>query len=121
MHTCPVCGYDALEAPPADFLICSSCGTEFGLDDEVRTHEELRREWLRRGAEWFSEFRPAAIGWDPYEQLVNAGLADHVASTPKRRWAISVTIDVQGAQSEIADPPPLRRSRERRGPEVVYA
>ena len=30
MNLCPVCGYRGLEAPPANFLICPCCGTEFG-------------------------------------------------------------------------------------------
>ena len=33
MFQCPVCGYDQLPGPPANFSICSCCGTEFGNDD----------------------------------------------------------------------------------------
>jgi hypothetical protein len=66
-----VCGYSKLERPPADFTICPSCGTEFELDDEICSHEELRRVWLRCGAPWFSETEHPPHGWQKYraEQL----------------------------------------------------
>lgn len=53
-HTCPVCGYAQLVGPPKDYLICPSCGTEFGSDDVAVTHEELRIAWLAAGSPWFS-------------------------------------------------------------------
>ena len=71
-YVCPVCGYSGLELPAADFTICSSCGTEFELDDEIRTHDELRRAWLAAGAPWFSAAVRPPVGWREYriEQLV---------------------------------------------------
>ena len=71
-YVCPVCGYAALERPAADFTICPSCGTEFELDDEIKTHAELRKLWLESGAKWFSESIKPPAGWREYriEQLV---------------------------------------------------
>lgn len=73
-YTCPVCGYSAMPDPPKDFNICPCCGTEFEYHDARRSHEELRQEWLRQGARWFSEATPPPEWWDPYRQLALAGL-----------------------------------------------
>lgn len=80
-HTCPVCGFAGLDEPHADasgeasFAICPSCGTQFGHDDATRTHEELRRLWLKEGARWWSEATAAPKGWSARAQLSAAGLA----------------------------------------------
>jgi hypothetical protein len=74
-HTCLVCGYsDDIEFYPRDYSICSCCGTEFGFDDRVLTHEQLREAWISHGYPWFYANEPQPIDWDPYAQLVNAGL-----------------------------------------------
>lgn len=73
LYTCPVCGYDKLSEPPVNHLICPSCGTEFEYDDFMTSHEELRKEWLAKGAPWFSRVTPKPINWDGYQQLVQAG------------------------------------------------
>lgn len=72
MHTCPVCGYDQLPAPPADYEICPSCGTEFGYTDFARSHDELRQQWLATGAPWFATWMTAPPHWDAYRQMVRA-------------------------------------------------
>lgn len=69
MYTCPVCGYDKLSEAPLDFTICPSCGTEFEYDDAFATHIQLRADWLRKGARWWSPVDPQPEGWDPYLQL----------------------------------------------------
>lgn len=53
-YTCPVCFYDKLEEPPADYLICPQCGCEFGVDDFNKSHDELRAEWVAGGSKWWS-------------------------------------------------------------------
>lgn len=55
--------------PAADYHICPSCGTEFGYDDAGRSHAELRANWLRNGARWWSPVDPQPPNWDPYTQL----------------------------------------------------
>jgi hypothetical protein len=55
MNTCPICFYRALPAPPRDYLICPSCGTEFGADDVGSSHSELRAAWEAAGRPWFSQ------------------------------------------------------------------
>ena len=73
MHTCPVCGYAQLEFPPEDFTICPSCGTEFGYQDTMKSHEQLRAEWIASGPLWHSRvIRPPAF-WNPFDQLIQAG------------------------------------------------
>jgi hypothetical protein len=70
VNMCPVCGY-LMQYPPKDHHICPSCGTEFGYDDAGRTHAELRAEWLRAGANWWSPVNPRPGNWEPYIQLNN--------------------------------------------------
>src|SRR5439155_26647356 len=69
---CPVCLFAGLQYPPRDYHICPCCGTEFGNDDAERTFEELREDWLFRGANWF--FGSPPINWDPWLQLSLGGV-----------------------------------------------
>ena len=39
-----------MQDPPRDYNICECCGTEFGNDDDVHTHEVLRVQWIDTGA-----------------------------------------------------------------------
>lgn len=73
-HSCPVCGYDDLDGPPTAYIICQCCGTEFGYHDAERTHEELRCEWIARGASSHSRRRPPPNGWSAIDQLRAARL-----------------------------------------------
>ena len=74
MYVCPVCGYNGLQYPPANFTICPSCYTEFGYDDATLTHEALRREWIQNGMQWeASNITPPPPGWNPVQQLLDAG------------------------------------------------
>ncbi len=73
-YNCPVCGYNQLTRPPKDYLICPSCGTEFGYDDFATTPEELRNEWIANGAHWFSQATLPPLNWNPITQLSKAGL-----------------------------------------------
>lgn len=57
-YTCPVCEFDRLRKPPEDYLICPSCGTQFGYSDANRTHEELRQLWIAHGKRWYSSRIP---------------------------------------------------------------
>lgn len=76
MHTCPVCGYKKLRRPPDDYVICPSCGTEFGYTDSNTTHSDLQREWLAKGAKWHSRVIPQPYGWNGYLQLEDAGFIE---------------------------------------------
>ncbi len=77
-YTCPVCGYQSLPAPPLDFEICPSCGTEFEYHDARRTHADLREEWVREGALWHSRVVQRPDGWDAWLQLLNAGFLEFI-------------------------------------------
>lgn len=101
-HVCPVCAYPYMLDPPVETNICPCCGTEFGFDDFDRSHEQLRTEWLGRGAPWFSHATPPPILWDPIKQLAVAGLislatvapVNNTRETPEERkltdkWTIS--------------------------------
>jgi len=70
---CPVCTYPAMPYPPSNYHICPCCGTEFGNDDALRTHDELRRAWIGSGAHWFFGNPPPM--WNPWQQLEDAKLA----------------------------------------------
>lgn len=73
-YTCPVCGYGGLLYPPENYTICPCCYTEFGYTDFNASHAELRRRWAAAGYPWMSErVTSAPSGWDPIEQLKQAG------------------------------------------------
>lgn len=61
-HTCPVCFFPAMDAPPCDYNICSCCGTEFGADDV--SYAALRHRWVRAGAPWFYGTPPPGWSWE---------------------------------------------------------
>lgn len=71
MYICPVCGYEKLPEPPADFSICHCCGTEFEYDDFDRSYAELRSRWIGKGCPWFSPVDAPPKGWNPIRQLNN--------------------------------------------------
>jgi hypothetical protein len=83
MHTCPVCGYQGLEGPPQDFLICPSCGVEFGYHDANRSAAELRRDWIAQGASWHSTVEQPPRGWNAVRQLSDAGFGHTITEV----WA----------------------------------
>lgn len=91
-YRCPVCFFDKLPYPPADYHICPSCGTEFGNDDAELSHEQLREMWVAGGANWF--FAKAPEHWNPWIQLlrVSSGFARYVP------WS-SFDLRVQGIQT----------------------
>lgn len=74
-YRCLVCGYDQMPHPPRDYSICPCCGVEYGIDDAFDSYLEIRNEWLRRGAPWFSSLKPyvAPMNWRAWEQLDRAG------------------------------------------------
>lgn len=74
-YCCPVCGFEGLEEPPYDeynepsYEVCSCCGFEFGVDDDVETEEGkllaiseaqklFREKWMSEGCLVFSEYYP---------------------------------------------------------------
>lgn len=75
-YICPVCGFGGLSEPPENFVICPSCGTEFGYTDFMRTHDELRRRWIDGGLKWHSRVIPEPPNWErrKYAQLKNIGI-----------------------------------------------
>ena len=70
-YTCPVCFYNQLDEPAAEYNICPCCGTEFENDDQERSHDQLRADWIAGGAKWFFKIPPPF--WSPRNQL-EAGL-----------------------------------------------
>lgn len=85
-YDCPVCGYDKLNEPPADWTICPCCRTEFGYSDATRSYNELRVAWIDEGARWLSKRVEKPFGWLASEQLWRAGLiSDSLAGGPSWR------------------------------------
>ena len=72
-YVCPVCYYGGLdEAPlPNSYVICPSCGTEFGFDDINATFKELRLNWINSGMQWWSNDIEPPESWDPTQQLIS--------------------------------------------------
>lgn len=75
-YRCPVCMYAQLPYPPCDYHICPCCSTEFGNDDADFSHEQLREAWIAGGPNWF--FGRPPEGWNPWMQLLKAGLGAYV-------------------------------------------
>ena len=99
MYTCPVCGYDKLNYPyTEDGTICPSCGTEFGYDDFLNSHAELRQHWIAQGAQWWSPNRPRPPYWSPIEQLRNISYE----VTDSDRAAIAQRIEISFSKLEIS-------------------
>ena len=105
MYTCPVCFFDGLRYPPADYTICPCCYTEFGLDDAEVSHEQLRRIWIDNGLPWMAaNVMPPPPGWDGARQLFAAGVGYEI-TTPSAEPEVAivdlgrrqVTITVDGS------------------------
>lgn len=71
VYLCPVCGYDKLRQPATNHMICPCCGIHFDYDDYAVSHDQLRQEWLDKGASWFSRKTTKPEGWNSEEQLKN--------------------------------------------------
>ena len=72
-NLCPVCGYE-MEAPPRDYRICPSCGTEFGVHDVNASIADLREAWIASGPRWWSNTDSQPLNWDPLTQMEKAGI-----------------------------------------------
>jgi hypothetical protein len=70
-YVCPVCGYDKLDEPPTNHNICSCCGTHFEYDDFETSHEDLRKQWINGGCQWFSDYTKQPENWNPQKQIEN--------------------------------------------------
>jgi hypothetical protein len=82
-YTCPVCGFNQLENPPEDHVICPCCGTQFGYDDVAHSYRELRNIWLHKGGRWFNIECPSFSirrHWNAWDQLDGALLPYDVAN-----------------------------------------
>jgi hypothetical protein len=102
-YRCPVCMFDRLPYPAADYHICPCCGTEFGSDDARFSHSQLRDMWLASGAFWF--FGKAPLGWNPWTQLINGGFGSSVTWF---RFGVQVQTDpIAGDVSLTYTNPPL--------------
>jgi hypothetical protein len=82
--------YPRLPYPPRAYHICPCCSTEFGNDDADHTVEQLREMWIAGGANWF--FGRAPEHWNPWIQLIRAGLA---AWVPQFTTSLKLQSDAQ--------------------------
>ena|SRR5579863_2455959 len=93
-YACPVCGFDQMPFPPSDNNICSCCGTEFEYHDVAKSHQILRRAWMANGCPWFSSAILPPVDWNPYVQMLNAGLVDVTVGGKE----LSLVIEVCGVK-----------------------
>jgi hypothetical protein len=84
-YTCPVCGFDNLDEAPERYAICPCCGVEFGNDDEMHSHEDLRRKWVTGGMKWWSTSDRPPATWNPDLQLRSLGELQRPRSGVKKR------------------------------------
>jgi transcriptional regulator with XRE-family HTH domain len=118
---CPVCGYDQLTKPPRDFYICPCCGTEFELDDDERTLQELRSKWIDRNMTWFSRATPPPKDWNPYRQLIIAEHRSDLTAHPRFRTDLDYRSAVNKAYSEVRIAKQLKTLRETHGVPLTQA
>jgi hypothetical protein len=94
--TCPVCAFPYMEAAPRNYEICPCCGTEFGNDDEFRTHDQIRAQWIQNGLPWF--FRTPPINWNPWLQLLQGNHLNSipfVVSSESAKYTSNVAVEVE--------------------------
>jgi len=99
--TCPTCYYTGLQEPPANYNICECCGTEFGVDDELHSYEELRSRWINLGAPWF--FRTPPVGWNPWVQLFTANFGGPLPYDPSFTLAGNIQAETRIAVGYTTD------------------
>ena len=76
-YMCPVCGYEGLSkqpyggVPDPSYEVCSSCGFEFGFDDEGEgfTFQQWRQKWMEGGMVWWNRGSKPPENWNPREQV----------------------------------------------------
>lgn len=118
-YNCPVCGYDQLTKPPMDFYICPCCGTEFGLDDDEQTHQELRNEWIAKDMRWFSQAALPPKEWSPYRQLIIADHRSDLTGHPRFRSDFEYRFAVNTAFAEVRIAKQLKVLRDTRTPPLT--
>ena len=91
-HTCPCCGFPALQEPPrsasggGSYEICPSCGFQFGVsdDDAGFTYARWRARWKARGLRWGSKGIAPPPGWDAASQLASLRDSSRKGTATKR-------------------------------------
>jgi hypothetical protein len=68
LYPCPICWYMNSQ-PCENYNMCPSCGTEFGVNDQNATIDELRTSWIKTGPKWWSKSDPEPMNWNPWLQL----------------------------------------------------
>jgi hypothetical protein len=85
-----------LDAPPEQGPVCPACGTEFEIDDRYRSHDELRQQWMRAGAHWFSSVVRPPAQWEKVREQLLATYHPFVSDTAKAE-----TVDLQGWETVL--------------------
>jgi transcriptional regulator with XRE-family HTH domain len=111
-YNCPVCGYDQLTNPPANFNVCPCCGTEFEADDFDRSHKEVRGEWIEKDMPWFSRSTLQPKNWSGYRQLLIANHGNDLVAHPRFKSDVNFRYAVNKAFSEVRIGKQLKASRE---------
>jgi transcriptional regulator with XRE-family HTH domain len=120
-YICPICGYDRLTKPAANFYVCPCCGTEFGSDDLDRDPRELRSGWIDRDMPWFSRSTLKPKNWNAYRQLIKAGFGTDLVIHLRMNEDINFRYEVNKAFSEVNISKQLRALREREGAQLTQA
>jgi hypothetical protein len=87
--------FAALPYPPTNYHICPCCSTEFGNDDAVFSHHQLREMWVAGGANWF--FGQPPKYWNPWMQLIEAKFGAYVPRT----YNLHFQLDASAGPAEI--------------------
>jgi len=114
-NLCPVCGFE-MEAPPKDYRICPSCGTEFGVHDANASIVELRTAWIKTGPTWWSKTDPQPRDWDPLAQL--EGITEVATVKPAGQVFVAEVTEFASATAVTAG---TRSNSEEDGPPLAIS
>ncbi len=111
---CPICGYAEMPYPAVPENICPCCGTEFGVDDDYHSPQELRATWIENDFPFFSDLTQPPKNWSPYRQLIIAGHEADLTRHPRFRRDFEYRYAVNTAYSEVRIAKQLKVLRETR-------
>jgi transcriptional regulator with XRE-family HTH domain len=94
--------------------ICPCCGTEFGVDDDYHSPEELRSTWIENDFPFFSDLTQPPKNWSPYRQLIIADHGSDLIAHPRFKSDFEYRYALNTAFAEVRIAKQLKVLRETR-------
>jgi hypothetical protein len=91
--------------PANDYNICPQCGTEFGNDDDLVSHAELRQRWIDGGGRfwWYEKEYERLTAKAPALQARDAPQVERVYQVIAKVDHVDYLNQVEASLDEIAD------------------